>query len=49
VVAVEQFLERVTVACDVSRQEFGVAALFCHGRTVTNRWVAGTSPDRAVC
>jgi hypothetical protein len=38
-------------------QQFGVAESFsrfvsnqapeAHGRTVTNRWIAGTSPDRA--
>jgi hypothetical protein len=58
VVAVEQFLERIAVARDVRRQQFGVAALFwnflpklvrgAHGRTVTNRRIPGTSLDRPV-
>ncbi len=59
VVTVEQLLEGVPVACDVGGQQFGVAPLFmkllsnlvpeAHGRTVTNRWIAGTSPDRPMC
>ncbi len=57
VVAVEQLLEGIAVARDVSSQEFGVAALCwmfllnlargAHGRTVTNRRIPGTSLDEA--
>ena len=44
VVAVEQLLEGVAVTRDMSSQQFCVAALFCHGRTLTNRRLPGTSP-----
>ncbi len=49
----EQLCERMTVAGDVSGQQFGVAALLpnlrsqAHGRTVTNRRGCSTSPQRA--
>jgi hypothetical protein len=59
VMAVEQLLEGIRVACDVGSQQFGVAPLFmkflpnqapeAHGRTVTNRWLPGTSLNRAQC
>ncbi|MDT7770618.1 MAG: hypothetical protein QOI30_3635, partial [Mycobacterium sp.] len=58
VVAEEQLLERIAIARDVSRQQFGVATLTgtllpnlvrgAHGRTVTNRRIPGTSLDRPV-
>ena len=56
VMAVEQLLEGIAVARDVSGQQFGIAGFFLtflsnlapetHGRTVTNRWVSSTSPGR---
>jgi hypothetical protein len=55
VVAEEQLLERIAIARDVSRQQFGVATLSgtllpnlrgAHRRTVTNDQVPGTSLDR---
>jgi len=36
-VAVKQLLEGVPVTGDMSSQQLCVAALFCHGRTLTNR------------
>jgi hypothetical protein len=56
VVAEEQLLERIAIARDVSRQQFGVATLSgrllpnlrgAHRRTVTNDPMPGTSLDEA--